>query len=123
MSISKSTSIGDKLYYPSTKGIALICEVKNKSEKDVLVDIGGKFYYIPNDSIDLHAIRIEDKRSKVFVTQRIEDPENTIVYLRYVFRQTWIDRLYNWYCKLLKRKNSMTIFPGKDPEADGRPSV
>lgn len=103
MNISDNLKIGDKLYYPSTKGIALVCEVIEMSEEDVVVVIGDSTYYLPKNSVDAHGILIDRPRSKAYITQRLDDPENSIIYLRYLWREGWIDRAYNAYCQQLKR--------------------
>jgi hypothetical protein len=105
---------GDKLYYPSVKGAALICEVLSKSEDDLLVDIGGKSYYLPKESVNSHAIMIDQNKAKSFVTQIIEDPDNKLVYLRYMWNDTWVDKAYNEYCRSLNRIEEPLVIEPSD---------
>lgn len=123
MSAFDKLMTGQKMYYPSTSGIALICEVIKKSEDDVLVDIEGSRYFIPKSSVDKHAITLDEEKSITFVSQRIEDPENKIIYLRYKYNDGFIDRFYNWYCdKFKKDPNHKTIFDD-NYRADGHPAI
>lgn len=116
-SISENIKIGQKFYYPSNTGIALICEVLAKSKKDVMVKIADGKFYLPMESIDQHAILLDDEKSKVYVTQRIDDPENKMVYMRYKFKETIIDRFYNWYCKKSGRIDTFVIKPEEPTKA------
>lgn len=118
MSLSEKIKKGNKLYYPSVKGIALLCEVLEESESDFLVDIEGRLFYLPKTSVDAHAILLDDVRSKMFVAQRLEDPENTLVYMRFKWNETLVDKMYNRYCKW-KNRVERVVFPGDttDPVA------
>ncbi len=108
---------GDKIYYPSVKGMALLCEVIDKSEKDVLVSIDDKQFYLPNESVNAHAIVIDEARAKAYVAQRVEDPANKIVYLRYLWDETWVDRAYNDFCRSRGRIEEPHIIEAVDVEA------
>lgn len=112
MPISDKVNKGQKIYYPSTSGIALILEVLDSSEQDFLVDIDGRKYYIPKVSIDAHGIPLDETRKHVYVAQRLEDPENDIVYLRYMWNETPIDKMYNRYCAW-KGRVEKSIIPAK----------
>ena len=88
--------IGDSLYYPSANGIALIIKVIEKTEKDLFVEVEGvnaaggkKLYkwYIPRKSISQHGIPLDVMKSKVYVAQNLFDPDNQIMYLRYVWTE------------------------------------
>jgi hypothetical protein len=105
---------GDILYYPSNEGIALICEVIDKSEKDVLVDINGKSHYLPKASVNNHGILIDKDTAAAYITQRLEDPDNRIIYLRYVWKENWVDRAYNTFCQKLDRIDEPIIVPSHD---------
>jgi len=121
MTVNNKFKSGQLMYYPSIKGMALLCEVLDESEKDVLVRIEGKKFYLPKESVNNHAILLDETRSKIFVSQRIEDPDNQIVYLRYNYNDSILDKLYNWYCsKFKKDPNTRTIiqrdeFTGDEP--------
>lgn len=108
--------VGSKIYYPSKNGIALICEVVGFSESDVLLSIGDQRYYIPRTSVLSHAIPIEEERSKMYISQRLEDPDNKIVYLRYKWQETLFDRAYNAYCSALGRGTGPLVIDASEPE-------
>lgn len=109
--ITDQLTPGDKIYYPSVKGMALLCEVIDQSDKDILVEIDGDNFYLPKKSVNSHAIIIDDKTAKSYITQRIEDPENKIVYLRYRWEDTWVDHWYNRYCERKNRSPEPQIIP------------
>ena len=116
MKITDSIKPGDKFYYPSVKGMALLCEVLDKSEKDILVDIEGRNFYLPNKEVNSHGIIIDEAKARAYVSQRIEDPANKIVYLRYHWNDTFVDRAYNDYCKLMGRiEEPIIIDPAPSP--------
>lgn len=106
-------NIGDKIYYPSVNGMALLCQIVEKSEKDVMVQIEGRKFYLPKDIVRDHAILLDHERANAFVTQRIEDPDNQIVYLRYLWNETLIDRAYNSYCRRKGRIEGPLSIPSK----------
>jgi hypothetical protein len=107
--VTETLHVDDKIYYPSTTGMALIAEVKAISDKDVVVRINGKEHYLQKESVDDHAVVLKATQAKMFVSQRIEDPDNDIVYYRLTYNETWIDKLYNWYCRLLGRPTRQII--------------
>lgn len=109
---------GDILYYPSIKGIALICEVLDQSEKDLLVLIEGRQYYLPKASVEAHGILIDQHKAKSYITQRMEDPDNKLVYLRYVWNDSWVDRLYNTYLKGLGRIDEPIVLEAVEGEEE-----
>lgn len=117
MSILNELSPGDKMYYPSDTGIALLCQVLDTSKEDILVRIGEKKFFLPKESVEDHAIKLNKSQGMTYVAQRIEDPDNSIVYLRYRYRETLLDRLYNWYCRKLKRGDQTIIPPEYEVEA------
>lgn len=114
MNFSDNLQPGDKIYYPSVKGMALLCDVIDLSEDDVLVSIDGKQFYLPKESVDSHGIIINEMRARSYVAQRIEDPENRLVYLRYMWNDNWVDRLYGSMCESLNRIDKPLIFEASD---------
>lgn len=121
--VSEQLKRGDKLYYPSIKGIALICEVIDTSQDDIMVDIDGKSYYLPKKSVDSHAILIDERKAKSFVTQMLEDPDNKLVYVRYAWDETWVDQAYNEYCRKLGRIESAFVVESSTSEEPVLPDV
>lgn len=102
-SFSDNLKKGDKLYYPSNNGLALVCRVIEKTKKDALVEIRGQRYFIPLQSIDQHGVRYDNHSPRVNIQQYLDDPDHNLVYVRYTWDDTFIDRLYNRYCKLQNR--------------------
>lgn len=109
----KKVTIGLKVYYPSVKGLALIGQVVGVNEGNVILRVEGKEYYVTLSSFDEYAIPLSEEKAKMYVTQRIEDPENSIVYLKVMYKETWIDRLYNAYCRRKGRVREETVFTAK----------
>jgi hypothetical protein len=108
--LSESLSPGNQIIYPAENGTALVCEVTSIANESVLVSMAGKQFFIPKASIDSHGIVVPKEKTRNFITERIEDPANTIVYLRHKWNQTIIDKLYNWYCRK-KGRVDQTVFP------------
>lgn len=106
----KKVTIGLKYYYPSTKGIALIGQVVGMNEGNVVLQVEGREYYVTKESFDEYAIPLGESKSGMYVTQRIEDPDNSIVYLKVMYKDTWIDRLYNAYCRRMGRSRKEIVF-------------
>lgn len=98
----ESAQIGDKFFYPATNGRALICHVLGKSEHSVVVKVSKKDkIYLEKDNWEEYAVPLP----KIDIYSVIEDPENKLVYIRYRRTNTWVDRLYNWYCKKLRKND------------------
>ena len=103
--------VKDKIYYPSETGMALICAVVDKNEEQLLVEVAGKKFFLSRESVDRYALAFPDEHARIVITQRLEDPENRIVYLRHLWRETLLDRVYNWYCRLVGRYNVNSSLP------------
>lgn len=102
---------GQKWYYPSTNGVALIAEVQGKNDKAIVARIGKDTIYLEKQGWVELAIPMTPKQAKVYASKRLEDPENSIIYIRYSWVETIIDRFYNWYCRVKKRENTSVIHP------------
>lgn len=116
--LSTELEIEEKILYPATNGVAIIAEVLDKSEMDVLCAVQReghvmlerpRTWYIPNEAVDAHAIRLDKLRGKVYIGQTDVDPSHDIMYVRYVWRATWVDRLYNWWCRRMGRLDSQWV--------------
>lgn len=97
--LSGTLKKGDKICYPSSNGVALICEIRGESKLDFLVGIENRTFFIPKTSVDAHAIVLKGDRARIFVTQQFVDEDNSLVYIRHRYNETLMDRLYNWYCR------------------------
>ena len=100
---------GEKIVLPNTDGIAVIAEIVSDTIKDYLIDAGGLQQFVSKETVKYHALLLDTTQAKAYITQRIEDPENKIVFLRFVYADTIIDRLYNWYNARLKRPDKSII--------------
>lgn len=101
--ISNKLKKGDKLIYPSSNGVALICRVEDWSRLDVLVSINERRFFIPKQSVDEHAILLSGEKAKIYVTQQLIDDDHALIYMRYRHNETFWDRLYNRYCRIKGR--------------------
>lgn len=98
----ESTHVGDKFFYPSNNGRALICHVLGKSDHSVIVRISKKDkVYVEKDHWNEYAVPLP----KIDIISTIEDPDNKLIYIRYRRDSTWVDKLYNWYCKNIRRND------------------
>lgn len=87
-----------------------MAEIVSDTPKDYLIIAGGIEQFVSKDTVKNHGILLPQKAAKAYITQRTEDPENKLVFLRYVYKETWIDRLYNWYSnKYLLRPDRSVI--------------
>ena len=117
MNVVDSLKPGDKIFYPSDSGIALICQVLSLSSDDVLVQIDDKKFFLPKESVESYAVVMDKVKASTYVTQRLDDPDNSLIYLRYTWRETLLDKVYNWYCRRLKRVDTQVIPPVTSTEA------
>lgn len=97
MNVKKS----DKFYLPMHSGEAAIFKIVGESNDDYLLDHNGSLIYIPKDAFQKHAIKVGIAVDKL-VLKTITDEK--MVYVRFTYKETWIDKIYNFYCKKIKKR-------------------
>lgn len=102
-----SVKPGDWVYYPSTEGLALLAEVLGKNVDKLVLGIDNE-YYITKNNFNENAIMPTSEVSSYMIMESLKDPENDLIYIRYRFNKTWIDKLYNRYCIWIGRNEGIT---------------
>jgi len=94
-----STEVGGSYYYPSKDGVALIVQVMGKTEGSLVIRVGDFKVYIARGDWNQWAIPYN---RRIKVVDCLQDPDNDMVFVRYKFIDSIIDRVYNWYVSKIK---------------------
>lgn len=91
----------DKYYLPMNTGEARIFKVIGESESDYMLEHEGALMFIMKDSFQKHAIKVGISTDKLILKKSVDEK---IVYVRFAYKETLFDRLYNFYCKKIKKR-------------------
>lgn len=97
--------IGSRYFLPTAGGETYPCHVLGSSPRGILIQAGEDILIIERQSFLDFAIPFPPVK-----IQSIQpDGESRIIFVRYSFDSSWIDKLYNWYVGKFKTKVDVDI--------------
>lgn len=91
----------DKYYLPMSTGHAGIFKVIGESENDYMLEHEGSLIFIMKDGFHKHAIKVGLSTDKLILKKTIDEK---MIYVRFAYKETLIDKLYNFYCKKIMKR-------------------
>jgi len=91
---------GDRYYYPSVTGQALSCTIVAKAQKSLIAKFGPDLkVYLAEEDFNAVAIPIiKDPLLRTLTVYDIQpDPDNKLIFIRYIRNKTTVDKIYNWW--------------------------
>lgn len=97
--------IGSRYFLPTAGGETYPCHVMGSSPRGILIQAGEDILIIERQSFLDFAIPFPE----IKIQSILPDGDSRIIFVRYSFDSSWIDKLYNWYVNRFKQKVDVDI--------------
>lgn len=96
----KDPGVGERYYLPAEDGSVYPCHVVGTAPAGILIKAGEDMLLLNRRSFMDFAVPFP----KMDIVSILPDEDSNIIFVRYRSSDTWIDRVYNWYCKIVKKE-------------------
>lgn len=91
--------VGQRFFLPTSNGETYPVHVIGTSPRGILIQAGEDVLLVERQSFADFAIPFPS----VKIESILPDEDTRIIFVRYSFNSTWVDKLYNWYVKIVKK--------------------